>query len=675
MAVGATVAVPVSTSIRIFGPMSFPKAFLDELKARIRVSDVVGRKVKLTKKGREFTGLSPFTNEKSPSFTVNDDKQFYHCFSSGEHGDVIKFLEKTENLSFIEAIERLAAEAGLEVPKQDRFVAEREKAAASLIDVMEMAAAFFRQKLKSAAGADARAYIEKRGLSARTVETFGLGYASGNRHELMNHLKEKGVSVADMAEAGLIISGEDIAEPYDRFRNRVMFPISDARGRTIAFGGRAMEAGAPAKYLNSPDTPLFHKGRVLYNFHRARKPAHDRNAVIAVEGYMDVIALAQGGIENAVAPLGTALTEDQIALMWRMVPEPILCFDGDRAGLKAAYRAVERVLPLLKPGHSLRFALLPEGQDPDDLIRAQGTGAVEEVLARARPLADMLWAKELEAGPLDTPERRADFEMRAEAALRTIADPKVRSHYERDFSGRLGQLFAVAERPGQGGRRFGTRMGMGAGAARGRNGTFGRKNAGWKNYGNNFDGFIPPATLELKKSALVGDANASVRRREGLLVLTVLNHPALLEHYLEDFAHLDLRTAGLDRLRNEIIDLATRLVPLDRDVLRNHLETGDAAAIVRRLEADRGLRNETSAWSQASLDEAETGWLHVLSRHREVVALEAELSVAERALAIETTEENWARLKALSAHRESLDRVDGMDDVSAGPARALRSDA
>ncbi|MDE1172111.1 MAG: DNA primase [Parvibaculaceae bacterium] len=651
--------------------MSFPKAFLDELKARVRVSEVVGRKVKLTRKGREYVGLSPFTNEKSPSFTVNDDKQFYHCFSSGEHGDVIKFLEKTENLSFMEAIERLAAEAGLDVPKQDRFVAEREKAAASLIDVMEMAAAFFREKLRSSAGAEARAYIAKRGLTARTVEEFGLGYAPGSRHELMGFLTSKGVPVTDMADAGLIISGEDIPEPYDRFRNRIMFPIADARGRTIAFGGRAMEAGAPAKYLNSPDTPLFHKGRVLYNFHRARKPAHDRNAVIAVEGYMDVIALAQGGIGHAVAPLGTALTEEQIGLLWRMVPEPILCFDGDKAGLKAAYRAVDRVLPLLKPGHSLRFALLPEGQDPDDLIRAQGAEAVEEVLGKARPLSDMLWAKELQAGPLDTPERRADFEMRTETALRAIADPKVRSHYERDFAERLSKLFAGTGRPvaGGGGRSGASPFG------RGGRSSFGRKRSSWKGFGGNFDGFIPPATMELRESPLARDAQAAVKRRENLLVLMILNHPALLDRYLEDFAHLDLAIPGLDRLRNEIIDVATRIAPLDRDGLRAHLETGAAAAIVRRLEADAGLRNETSTWREATPDEAESGWLHVLSRHREVVALEAELKAAERALAMETNEENWARLKALNAHRESLDRVDGLDDLAAGPARAFHSDA
>lgn len=267
---------------------------------------------------------------------------------------------------------------------------------------MEMAAQFFRQKLQEGVGAEARAYLERRGMKAKTLDDFGVGYAPGDdradRTALLRYLKSREVTLEQMAEAGLVISGPDIAEPYDRFRNRVMFPIADARGRVIAFGGRALSADAKAKYLNSPDTPLFHKGRVLYNLHRARKAAHDAGTVIAVEGYMDVVGLAQGGIDHAVAPLGTALTEDQIALLWRMAPEPILCFDGDKAGLRAAFRAVERVLPLLKPGHSLRFALLPEGKDPDDLVREEGSAAMRAVLDAARPLAEMVWEKEVAAG-------------------------------------------------------------------------------------------------------------------------------------------------------------------------------------------------------------------------------------------------------------------------------------
>jgi DNA primase len=636
--------------------MSFPKGFLDELKGRIRVSEVVGRKVKLTRRGREFVGLSPFSNEKSPSFTVNDDKQFYHCFSSGEHGDVIKFLEKTENLSFIEAVERLAAEAGMEMPERDPFAAERDKEAATLIDVMEMAAQFFQQKLQEGAGAEARAYLERRGVKGVTLDRFGIGYAPGDdradRTALLKYLKSKDITVEQMAEAGLVIAGPDIAEPYDRFRNRVMFPIADARGRVIAFGGRALSADAKAKYLNSPETPLFHKGRVLYNLNRARKPAHDEGTVIAVEGYMDVVGLAQGGIDHAVAPLGTALTEDQIQLLWRMAPEPVLCFDGDKAGLRAAYRAVERVLPLLKPGHSLRFALLPEGKDPDDLVREEGGDAMRDILAGARPLSDMLWEKETSAGQWDTPERRAKLEADLEAAVAAIGDPKVRGHYAQALRERVSTFFGGARRPqarpggyGQGGYRNNERFGNRS--FRGRGG-FGRGET-----------YMPPVSPELRRSALAS-GGAGDGGREGLLLLTLLNHPELLENYAEDISRIEIRTPALDRLRNEIIDIAALHAPLEREALKGHLLSRNLAEIARRLEVGTAFRSDRFAWPDAAADEAEAGFLHTLARHQRAIGLEAELKAAERALAEDMTEENFARLRAIHAQLERTETADGL---------------
>ena len=630
--------------------MSFPKGFLDELKARIRVSEVVGRKVKLIRRGREFVGLSPFTNEKSPSFTVNDDKQFWHCFSSGEHGDVIKFLEKTENLSFIEAVERLAAEAGMEMPQRDPRAVERVKEEASLIDVMEMAAEFFREKLHAGVGAEARAYLDRRGLRRETIEKFGLGYAPEDRHALLRHLKAKGIDVAQMAEAGLIIAGPDIPEPYDRFRNRVMFPIADARGRTIAFGGRALDAEAKAKYLNSPETPLFHKGRGLYNLHRARKPAYDAGTVIAVEGYMDVIGMAQGGIENAVAPLGTALTEDQIGLMWRMAPEPILCFDGDKAGLRAAFRAVERVLPLLKPGHSLRFAMLPGGKDPDDLVREEGGEAMREVLAAARPLADMVWEKEVSAGTWDTPERRAALEARIEEVVGQIGDPKVKAHYSQDLRARIAKLFGRDRQEGGARRPY----------DQGRPGGFGRQ--GWMpSKGGRFvrDPRLTPVTPELRRSALVQDKAAGVQKMEQLLLSVLLNHPELLEEYCEELARVEIKTPALDRLRNEIIDIAALHAPLDREVLKNHLVSRDLADIAHRLEGGAALASERFAGPGSSREEAETGFLHTLERHHRTITLEAELRAAERALAEDMNEENWTRLQAIHAQLERSELLEG----------------
>ena len=421
--------------------MSFPKGFLDELKGRIRVSDVVGRKVKLRRQGREFIGLSPFTNEKSPSFTVNDDKQFYHCFSSGEHGDVIKFLEKTENLSFIEAVERLAAEAGMEMPERDPFVAEREKKKASLVDVMEMAADFYEQQLRSDAGREALRYLVRRGLSEETIREFRLGFSPNSRTALISHLKSKDITLSQMEEAGLIISGPDIQQPYDRFRNRVMFPISDTRGRTIGFGGRTLDPDGKPKYLNSPETPLFHKGDTLFNFVRARKSSFDTGTVLVVEGYMDAISLYAAGVKNVVAALGTAITERQVSELWRLAPEPVICLDGDAAGARAAGKLMDRTLPLLKSGYALRFAYLPAGQDPDDFVKANGADGVAGLVYGAKSFADALYERETNGAPIDTPERKAGLSKRFDELVATIEDRTVQRFYRQLFNIRLSRLF------------------------------------------------------------------------------------------------------------------------------------------------------------------------------------------------------------------------------------------
>src|SRR5499425_1517510 len=360
--------------------MRFPPQFLDELRARLPVSEVVGRRVRLRKAGREWKGLSPFNKEKTPSFFVNDQKMAWFDFSSGKNGTIFDFLMLTEGLSFPEAVERLALEAGMPLPKVSHEEEAREEKRRSLADIMALAAQFFEATLAARTGAKARGYLADRGLDPPTQVKFRLGYAPNERFALKEHLGNQGVSVDDMVAAGLLVSGEDIPVPHDRFRDRVMFPITDQRGRVIAFGGRALEKDAQAKYLNSPETALFHKGATLYNIAAARMAAHKGAAVIAVEGYVDVIAMVTAGFEATVAPLGTALTADQLVMLWKMADEPTLCFDGDAAGRRAAYRAVDLALPLLKPGKSLAFALLPEGQDPDDLVRSGGAAAVEEVL-------------------------------------------------------------------------------------------------------------------------------------------------------------------------------------------------------------------------------------------------------------------------------------------------------
>ena len=406
--------------------MRFSPQFLDELRARLPVSEVVGRRVKLIKAGREWKGLSPFNKEKTPSFFVNDQKQAWFDFSSGKNGSIFDFIMLTDGVGFPEAVERLAAMAGVPLPMVSEEEEAREEKRKTLHDVMELAAKFFEAQLASRVGAKARGYLADRALTSATQLKFRMGYAPGERYALKEHLGKEGVPVPDMIEAGLLIAGDDIPVPYDRFRDRVMFPIQDFRGRIIAFGGRALAADAQAKYLNSPETPLFHKGSNLYNGFVARTAVHDGAPLIVVEGYVDVIAMVTAGYPATVAPLGTALTEEQLGILWKMADEPILCFDGDKAGQRAAYRAADLALPRLRPGKSLRFALLPEGQDPDDLFRSGGKEAIADVLNGARPLAEMLWTREVETSSLDTPERRAALETKVKALIQGIGDEAVR---------------------------------------------------------------------------------------------------------------------------------------------------------------------------------------------------------------------------------------------------------
>ncbi|MFQ5534188.1 MAG: DNA primase, partial [Sphingomonadales bacterium] len=420
--------------------MTISPEFLDELRARLSLAEIVGRKVKLRRQGREHAGLCPFHNEKTPSFTVSEDKQFYHCFGCGAHGDAIRFVTETEGLSFPEAVEKLAGQAGLVAPPSSPAERAREQKRASLADVVEIASDWFESQLATAQGGRARDYLARRGLDPATIRKFRIGFAPDRRTALKSALSARDVSERQLIEAGLLIAPDEGGESYDRFRNRIMFPIADRRGRIVAFGGRTL-GEARAKYLNSPETALFTKGRLLYNLHGARAVSRNAGTVIAVEGYMDVIALAQAGFEHAVAPLGTAITEHQLHELWRLAAEPVLCFDGDKAGLQAGYRALERALALLKPGHSLRFAFLPPDEDPDSLIAKQGARAFAQVIEAALPLSEVLWRSQIEGAALDTPERRAGFQAGLEALVARIGDPKVRTFYRTDMARRLANLF------------------------------------------------------------------------------------------------------------------------------------------------------------------------------------------------------------------------------------------
>ena len=419
-------------------------AWLDELKARITLSSLVMRTVKLQRAGREWKACCPFHSEKSPSFYVNDQKGFYHCFGCQQHGGAIDWMMEQHGLSFMDAVKELAAEAGMEVPAPDPRAAQRAEQRAGLHDVMAAAQAWFVAQLATPGGAEARGYLERRGLTEHTIRRFGFGWAPDDKLAIKTALAQFDERL--LIEAGLLIEVDDKV-PYSRFRGRVMLPIEDARERVIAFGGRILESrDGMAKYLNSPDTPLFDKGRTLYNLHRAAQASRKSGTVVVAEGYMDVIALAQAGIEHAVAPMGTALTEQQIELLWRMADKPVLCFDGDAAGQRAAMRGAERALPLLRPGHSLQVATLPSGLDPDDLIKRDGVKAMERLLGDTRSLLDLVWDHEQAAQPLNSPEDKAGLKARLLAHVDAIEHPDIKALYRRDLLDRYG-AFAFPPRP------------------------------------------------------------------------------------------------------------------------------------------------------------------------------------------------------------------------------------
>lgn len=613
--------------------MAFTDSFLEEIRNRVPLSGVVGRSVRLIKRGREFTGLCPFHNEKSPSFTVNDDKGFFHCFGCGAHGDVIGFVMRNGGLAFPEAVEQLAGEAGLDVPRVRPEDREKADQVATLGKAMEEATKWFQAQLQGSVGSEARAYIQKRGLKPETIERFRMGYAPQSRTALKEALLARGIPEPLLIESGLLIKPEDGGPSYDRFRHRVMFPIGDRRGRVIAFGGRALDPDAPAKYLNSPETPLFHKGRNLYNHALAREAARESGTVIVVEGYMDVIALAQAGIDHAVAPLGTALTEEQIALLWRLSAEPILCFDGDNAGIRAAMRAADRALPLLEPGHSFRFAILPGGQDPDDLVKAQGRKGMDEVLAAALPMADILWRKEAEGRPLDTPERRAALEAALYAVAAQIRNPAVQNHYRDHFRSRLRTLFApkrtwTPNRPG--GNRPPYAGGPGA----------------WNR---------PPEGDK-------GPMASNLERTEKALLAAVVTHPWLLEEHGEAFAALAFPPGPLDSLKSRILEEASRHPGLDGEAFAAHLRQRGLGPALDLVTGEAGKILEPFARPDTEPDKVERGWWQAVQRYR-LAELEQELAAAEADLASNTNPEAWQRFVALKAEVGSARSLVSVSDT------------
>ncbi|MCW9035676.1 MAG: DNA primase [Rhodospirillales bacterium] len=617
--------------------MAFTPQFLDELKMRTSLSGVIGKHLKLVRKGKDMWACCPFHNEKTPSFHLEEQKGFYHCFGCGESGSAIDFVMKIDGLSFPEAVRNLAESAGMEIPIESPEEQERAQRAENLYEVMELATIHFEKLLRMPEGREALTYLQKRGLGDSTIKKYRLGFSADRRDGLKGALTKEGATEGQMLEAGLIIQPDDQnRKPYDRFRGRVMFPITDTRSRVVAFGGRILKGDGP-KYLNSPETPLFHKGRTVYALAQARDSARKKKEIIVAEGYMDVIALSQGGFENAVAPLGTALTEEQIALLWRVEREPVLCFDGDTAGQRAAGRAAERALPHLKAGYGLKFVIMPEGEDPDTLIQKQGPQAMQALLDESFPLSEQIWRMEGGNGNITTPEQKGWLEKRLKDHAFSIEDKDLQSHYLNDIKDRLWKM----------GRQKG-------GATKSwSSGNKGRK-APWQQEKN---------TQLDAKSGL----STSVDRRnrhEQILLATLITHPDIADDVAERLGYLSFSSPDLDKLRQEVLKTLAEKPTLDFKTLADHLnemniESGDRS--VNFLLSAAVFGHAGFARPERSQDDALKGWEQTFRLYgRE--ELQTQIRDAQRRLEDNPSDETYAALRTLREMEQQLAEDDSDDE-------------
>jgi DNA primase len=636
--------------------MSLPPGFLDELRNRLTLSDVVGRKVLWDKRKSnaakgDFWAPCPFHQEKTPSFHVDDRKGFYYCFGCQAKGDAITFVKEIENVSFIEAVETLARDAGIPMPEQrhDPQAAERKDRLTRLVDVMEQAVQLFGLAFRSAAGQAAREYADRRGLTPATLKRFEIGFAPDARHHQTRIFQEKGL-LDEAIATGLLIKPDDGGAPFDRFRGRLMFPIRDPRGRCIAFGGRALDPNAQAKYLNSPETELFQKGRILYNHGPGREAAGkvvDKTGgkaagLIVAEGYMDVVALVAAGFDQTVAPLGTAVTEDQLALMWRMAEEPVIALDGDEAGLRAAERLIDLALPMLAPGKSLRFCILPEGRDPDDLIRAEGPSAMQRALDVARPLVEMLWLRETGVEPLDTPERRAALDQRLRAALSRIVDTSVRNHYAAEIKARRNELFRV-QRPVR--SQLGSRSPSGR-SERGQDRRFTP---------------IQPTTPEARKSELArasgNGRRGEARIREGGILLIACHNPGALGPVERALEEMTLCTPEFGAVRDAILTALGENTDLAGAGLAEAVRTRtgiDPFELFGRLPQARAQPMARPGQPPERVAEVLT---EAIARHQAALAFEAEMAEAARDLPAAEGEDWTWRIKQAGLQVHEAERL------------------
>jgi DNA primase len=623
--------------------MRYGPHLLEEILRRTDLVQLVGRRVKLTRKGRVMWGCCPFHKEKSPSFKVENERRTYKCFGCGAGGDAFKWTMETEGLSFPEAVEKLAGEAGVELPKWSAEDEAREEKKKSLYDVVEAACAFFEEQLRAKDGAVAREYLLSRGLNGDVARKFRLGYAPDSHSALKDYLYAKSIPLEDMVAAGLVRPQDGDRPARDFFYNRVMFPISDARGRIVAFGARALDPDAKPKYINTGETTLFSKGHLLYNFATARPAAIKAQSIILAEGYMDVIALVRAGFEHAVAPLGTAFTEDQLQLLWRTAPEPILCFDGDEAGLRAGIRAAHLALPHLKPGFSLRFAFLPEGEDPDTLIARDGSLAMKKILDEAQPLSKVLWRSETEGKDFSTPERRAGLERALSELVARISDSKIADYYRRDFESQVFESFKRRAAPAQ---------------QQQRDRPYDRSND--RRPSGRYDkpqarSHTLPVSSAVKNSVLARSGRSGARHlKEAELCTLLLRHPSLAVQHSEIVAELTLSDRVLDRFRHELLNLAASGSRLENPGLENHLVRIGMADLVERLNA-RALASgeiapvEQSGSQQGNADgeDFEVRWLRAAAQLREIAELDPERTRAVERFKSEGTEESWRDARRL----------------------------
>ncbi|MGH1404544.1 MAG: DNA primase [Alphaproteobacteria bacterium] len=615
--------------------MSVSPRFLDELRNRLSLSEIIGRRVRVTRAGREFKACCPFHHEKTPSFTINDDKQFYHCFGCGAHGDVIKFVMEHDNIGFMDALESLAAEAGMQVPKPTPQEAEKFKQEKDLYQLLEDATAFFEATLQQPQNHDALSYLLERGLSKETLAEFRVGFAPDDGQALRKFLLERGYSDKDMIKVGVLKPSTRGGDPYVFFRDRVIFPVPDRRGRTVAFGGRILPEHLrppqrsdfkPPKYINSSETVLFHKGKMLYGEPTARRAAAEGMPVILVEGYMDVIACAQAGIRGALAPMGTAVTEEQILSMWQMITDfnkvSVLCFDGDNAGRKAAQRVCDRALPLLAPGKSVSFAFMPEGEDPDSLIKSSGVKGLQKIISHATPLFDFIWNTHVQGKDFRTPEMRAGVIRLLENEVARVSDKDVQVHYRALLKDKVSQTF------------------------------FARKSFGYnksrQNYNQNRGGMVPPRPSRPK--------NHTRGLFPRVLLAALINHPHIFDGVEETLASVLFNVSELENIRQTVMGFLSENPQAQHENVIEYLENAGYAQEIGDICRESVYVHASFCSPSAKEEDVQSKWLEYWNDGN-AAGLEEEIQNGWKRAYLDSSEEEEEKLRTILSSKEQSDDV------------------